>query len=54
MREHDLAKDLRFEIRELKMELKNDIALLEHRMTIKLGTIVCIGLGAAVALTKIL
>jgi hypothetical protein len=52
--------ELKQEIAELCTELKQDIQNLEHkviqseqRMTIKLGTIVSIAIGVAVALAKI-
>lgn len=62
--QHDIAElrvatqqdmtDLRRDFSELRTELKRDIADLENRMTIKLGTIVSIAIGVAVALTKLI
>lgn len=52
--------EMRHEIAELRHELKHEISLLdqkmiqsEQRLTIKLGTIVSIAMGAAVALMKL-
>jgi|FLYM01.1.fsa_nt_gi hypothetical protein len=53
---------LRREFREFKVELKSEvkelvdqrILLSEHRMTIRLGTIVSIAIGVAVSLTQLL
>jgi len=57
--EGDLAT--KQDLKDLKIELKNDIALLEskmvqmeYRLTLKLGTIVTIGLGAMTAIVKLL
>lgn len=50
-------KDMRFELQAemqaLRSEVKSDLAILEQRMTVKLGTIVSIAIGVAVTLAKI-
>ena len=51
--QHDIA-ELRRDFSELKVEVKRDLADLENRMTIKLGTIVSVAIGVAVALTKLI
>jgi hypothetical protein len=54
-------QNLRLEMQELRQEMKYDLSLLdqkiiqsEQRMTIKLGTIVSLAIGVAVALAKIM
>lgn len=48
-----LAKDLRSEMAALTQELRHEMHLLEQRLVIKLGTIVSVAIGVAVALTKL-
>ncbi len=47
------VKDLRNELRESQQLLSQEMLQLEQRMTIKLGTIVSIAIGVAVALAKL-
>jgi len=46
-------KDLEHELNSFRQEFKHDMRDLEQRMTIKLGTIVSIAIGVAVALAKL-
>ena len=41
------------DLRDLRTELKSDMVLLENRLIIKLGTIVSVSLGVAVALARL-
>lgn len=57
--ESDLAtkndiKDLRTELKEMKIELKNETTQLEYRLTIKIGTIVTVALAAMATAVKFL
>jgi len=49
----DLAA-LKTDLAALRTELKADMVQLEQRMTIKLGTMLTVAVGAIVALTKLL
>jgi len=41
------------DLKDLAQELRHELALLEQRLTIRLGTIVSVAIGVAVALAKI-
>jgi len=47
-------KDLRTETRELRVEFKSDMAQLEYRIVVKLGTIVSVVVGIALAVATLL
>jgi len=47
------VKDLRTEINELRIEMRNGFVQLEQKMTIKLGSIVILGHGILFALLKL-
>jgi chromosome segregation ATPase len=46
--------DVRGEITHLRQEIKSDIQQSEQRMTIRIGTIVSIAIGAAVAILQLI
>jgi predicted ribosome quality control (RQC) complex YloA/Tae2 family protein len=46
--------DVRGEITRLRQEIKSDIQRSEQRMTIRIGTIVSIAIGAAVAILQLI
>jgi hypothetical protein len=46
--------DLRQEFKELKQELRQDLRELEHRLTVRLGTMMTVAVGALAALVKLL
>lgn len=50
----DLKIELKQDLQLLRQEIKNDVVQSEQRMTIKLGTIVSVAIGVAVAITKLL
>ncbi len=50
----DMGIAIRHDMAILRQEVKQEIVLSEQRMTIKLGTIVSVAIGAAVALTKLM
>jgi carbohydrate-selective porin OprB len=50
---HQGFTEVRSEFQSLRSDLENKIIQSEYRMTIKLGTIVSIAIGVAVALTKL-
>ncbi len=47
-------KDMGMELHNVKVDLENKVIQLEYRLTIKLGTIVSIAIGVAVALVKLI
>jgi len=49
----DLKIELKQDLQLLRQELKSDVIQSEQRMTIKLGTIVSVAIGIAVAVTKV-
>ncbi len=51
---NNLRVELENDISNLRVELKSDITLLEHRLVIKLGTIVTVVSAAATAVVKLL
>ncbi|MGH8534148.1 MAG: DUF1640 domain-containing protein, partial [Gammaproteobacteria bacterium] len=50
----ELRGSIKREIEELRADLKRDLKELEYRMTIKLGAMLAVAVGAMAALVKLL
>ena len=49
----ELRAEVKREIAELRAEVKRDLQVLEQRIVIKLGSLLIVGLGAMVALSRL-